>query len=167
MSEELKPSRPTHELKLLDTSSGDTAIVGVAWAKENGTISLKLNPGVVLSYDNLKGKYLTLFRTRTEEEWAAHHAAKKKREEEDRQNPSQPEKYPSWKEKYPDYVRKIHWNYATRRECPNRSMGHPEVSDDAEAVTCGKCKKALQARGKVVPLNPTPEKPPEEPPPAA
>jgi hypothetical protein len=146
MSEEPKSNKPTHELKLLDTDSGDTSIVGVAWAKENGTVSLKLNPGVVLSYDNLKGKFLTLFRVRSKEEWDVYHEEKRQREKAEAEGKPDYVGVKNWKKDHPEYIRKIHWNYSTRRECPSRSLGHPEVTEDSKAVTCGKCKKVIQKR---------------------
>jgi hypothetical protein len=56
-----EPTMPTFRLKVKDQDTGATAEVGAGWLNDDGTINVKLNPCVVLSYDNLKGKYLTLF----------------------------------------------------------------------------------------------------------
>jgi hypothetical protein len=144
MSEEPK-NRPTHELKLLDVDSGDTSLVGVAWAKENGTISVKLNPGVVLSYDNLKGKYLTLFKTRTKEEWDAFHAERRRQQEQPRSAPGYDGNGGNWKKNHPEYVRKVHFTAATKKDCSSRWRGLPQLSDDPAKITCTLCKSAFSA----------------------
>ncbi len=148
-------NRPTHELKLLDPDSGDTSLVGVAWERE-GRYSIKLNVGVVLSYDSVKGKYLTLFKARTPEEWQAYHNQKRAFH--------QPSGLPSqkttgYRAQYPDYVRKVHFQNATRSECPNRFMGKPSLSDDPATITCGKCKKVIK-RQPVTELPVGPNEPP-------
>jgi hypothetical protein len=144
--EEKRDNRPTHELKLLDTDSGDTSVVGVAWAKENGTISVKLNPGVVLSYDNLKGKFLTLFKTRTKEEWDAYHAEKRRKQEAEKDGKPDYQGVKTWKEQHPEYIRKTHWRFATSKQCPSIKLGNPDFADDIASVTCGKCKNAIAKR---------------------
>lgn len=73
-------TKPTHELKV-KTEDGDYATVGVAWLSKEGWISMKLNPCVVLSYETLKDKTLTLFPVKTKEEWAAYHAQKARQAE--------------------------------------------------------------------------------------
>ncbi len=164
MSEESKGPRPTHELKLLDIESGDTAVVGVAWAREQGFISVKLNPGVVLSYDNLKGKALTLFKAKTQEEWDAFHAARTSPARSPRSRSGYDGNGGTWRENNPAYVRKVHYSQATKQQCPNRDKGRPELSDDPAKVTCRLCKTIAQ--GASVTQLPTPE-PPKDPPPAA
>lgn len=130
MAEEKGP-RPSHELKVLDLETNDTARVGVAWERDTG-FSIKLNPGVVLSYDSMKGKILSLFKIRTEEEWKAHvHAV-----------PALPVTSGSpakFKKQNPDYVRKVHFGPHTARECGSRVLGRASVSDDPEKVTCRVC----------------------------
>jgi hypothetical protein len=129
MPEEEKGPRPTHELKLLDIETGDNGLVGVAWLRKGDFLSIKLNPGVVLSYESLQGKALTLFKVRSQEEWDAIKAAKRQ---------------PSFqKEEYPPYIRKIHLTAATAHQCPNRVKAKAELTDDPSKVTCGKCKKIL------------------------
>ena len=127
MAEEKGP-RPSHELKVLDLETNDTARVGVAWERDTG-FSIKLNPGVVLSYDSMKGKILSLFKIRTEEEWKA------------RATVGLPEapKPVSFKKQNPDYVRKVHFGPHTARECGSRILGRASVSDDPEKVTCRVC----------------------------
>jgi hypothetical protein len=135
MTEDPKPNRPTHELKILDIESRDTSQVGVAWLRDDDAISIKLNPGVVLSYDTMKGKALTLFRLRTKEEWDAHHASRKQQSDQSRQE-------------YPLYVRKVHYSPFTKKECLNRTLGKPDLTDNPSNVTCGRCKRVLQLQGK-------------------
>lgn len=148
MSEE-NTNRPTHELKLLDTDTGDTGVVGVAWLRTDGHVSIKLNPGVVLSYDDLKGKYLTLFRVKTQAEWDAIRTERSGRRQD---------------QGYPEYVPKIHFHSATRSDCPNRvRVRLNQVTDDPAKVTCAKCRRAIPgAPAPVVPLPipPSPEDPP-------
>jgi hypothetical protein len=72
--------KPTHELKVKDTETGDTCRVAVAWFnEEDGSFGIKLQPCTVLTYDSMKGKVLTLFPIKTDAEWAAHHAQKNRR----------------------------------------------------------------------------------------
>jgi hypothetical protein len=74
-----KSVKPTHDLKVKDLETEDHGKVGVAWFdEENGWFSIKLSPGVSLTYESMKGKALTLFPKRTEEEWKRFHAEKKK-----------------------------------------------------------------------------------------
>jgi hypothetical protein len=170
MSEIPKGTRPTHELKLLDMETEDTAQVGVAWARDGGYVSIKLNPGVTLSYDNMKGKVLTLFKARTKEEWEEWLASRQ----------SQPQGTPkvgydgeggNWKKSHPDYVRKVHFTPATRQQCAQRAMGKPELSDDPSKVTCKRCKELAQraaSHGASVTTLPVQmQEPPKEPTPAA
>lgn len=56
-----KATRPSHRLSVKDTDTGSVAEIGAAWLNEDGSFSVKLNPCVVISYDGLKGKYLSLF----------------------------------------------------------------------------------------------------------
>lgn len=53
--------KPTFRLKVKDSETGSQAEVGAGWLNDDGSINVKLNPCVVLSYDNLKGKHLTFF----------------------------------------------------------------------------------------------------------
>lgn len=64
-------TKPTHELKAKDVETGDYGKIGVGWMNEDGSVSIKLSPCVTVSYDNLKGKVLTLFPILTDAEWAA------------------------------------------------------------------------------------------------
>jgi hypothetical protein len=61
--------KPTHELSVKDTTSADRGKIGVGWLHDDGSMTVKLNPCVTISYDNLRGKVLTLFPIRSEEEW--------------------------------------------------------------------------------------------------
>ena len=145
MSEE-NNNRPTHELKLLDVDTGDTGVVGVAWQRADGHTSIKLNPGVVLSYDNMKGKYLTLFKVKTQAEWDAIHAERDQRRQD---------------QGYPEYVPKIHFNSATRSDCPNRTRARAEqITNDPAKVTCGKCRRVVPAPVVQLPVPSNPEDPP-------
>ena len=164
-----KGTRPTHELKILDMETEDTAQVGVAWARDNGFISIKLNPGVTLSYDNMKGKVLTLFKARTPEEWEAIRTSRQATEP---QGPlTRKSGYDgnggTWKDNHPQYVRKVHFFSATRSQCPQRTMGKPELSDDPSKVTCKKCKEIAQRTGRQATMTPIQPEPPKEPTPAA
>jgi len=138
---------------LLDKDSQDTAKVGVAWKRDNGSISLRLNIGVVLSYDNMKGKLLTLFPIRTPEEWEAFHAQRK---------PQQPKN-----NGYPLYVRKVHFAPATRSECPNRAKAKSEITNDPSKVTCRLCREIAYPKDEEIPFTLPTAKTPEEPPPSA
>ncbi|MCK5642736.1 MAG: hypothetical protein KAJ19_18145 [Gammaproteobacteria bacterium] len=55
-----KPGPPTHSLGLMDKETGDRGTIGSAWETEHGSFNIKLNPGVVLTYDMLKGNTMTL-----------------------------------------------------------------------------------------------------------
>ena len=70
----MSDKKPTHDLSVKDNETGDYAKIGVAWLNEDGHISIKLHPCVVISYEGLKGKLLTLFPCKTDKEWAAHQA---------------------------------------------------------------------------------------------
>lgn len=50
---------PTHTLNALHKWTGDWAAVGVGWVQPDGSIRVKLNPGVCLAYSN--DIVLTLF----------------------------------------------------------------------------------------------------------
>lgn len=47
-----KPNQPTHRLRLLDKESGRGATVGAGWLNKDGHITINLNPGVRLSWDD-------------------------------------------------------------------------------------------------------------------
>lgn len=127
--EEKKGLKPTYELKILDQETGDTARIGVAWERESG-FSIKLNPGVVLSYDGMKGKILSLFKIRTEEEWRAFN----------RSTAASVEPPPTkWRKENPGYVRKVHYGPFTKDECANRALGKAKTTDDPGEVTCRVC----------------------------
>lgn len=53
--------RPSHRLKLLDKVTGRSGEVGAGWQNKDGSISVRLNMGVVLSEVDLEGRSLTLF----------------------------------------------------------------------------------------------------------
>lgn len=53
------PRQPDFHLKALDKDTDKTAKIGAAWQNENGTISLVLNPFVVLNAND--DLLLTLF----------------------------------------------------------------------------------------------------------
>ena len=53
--------KPTHRLKILDKTNDNRGIVGAGWENEDGSITIVLEPAVVLNYENLKDKVLTLF----------------------------------------------------------------------------------------------------------
>ena len=61
--------RPTHELKVKDTETGDSGKIGVAWANDDGSFSIRLEPCTVISYEAMRGKVMTLFPIKTEKEW--------------------------------------------------------------------------------------------------
>jgi len=61
-------SKPTHRFKILDKDNEWRAEVGVGWQNEDGSISIKLNPGIVLDYEKLHNKVLTLFVERNNHE---------------------------------------------------------------------------------------------------
>jgi hypothetical protein len=52
--------KPTHELKFLNKVTNEKGKLGVGWENENGSISISLNPMVVLTQSN--DLVLTLFR---------------------------------------------------------------------------------------------------------
>ena len=131
MAEEKGP-RPTHELKILDQETGDTARIGVAWERDTG-FSIKLNPGVVLSYDGMKGKLLSLFRIRSEEEWRALAKSPPARPASPKPTVSQ------FRKENPNYVRKVHYAPFTKDDCVNRALGRAKVSDNPDEVTCRVC----------------------------
>lgn len=60
MSKAFEVMQPTHNLGLMDKSTGDRGMLGVAWLQANGEVSIKLNPGVVLSYETMKLHDMTL-----------------------------------------------------------------------------------------------------------
>lgn len=45
---EFKPRRPDYNLSAMDKKTGCKGPIGAAWKNEDGTITLKLNPFVVL-----------------------------------------------------------------------------------------------------------------------
>lgn len=51
--------KPTHKLKVLDKSTEQKGEVGAGWENEDGSITIQLNPCVILTPD--KSKVLTLF----------------------------------------------------------------------------------------------------------
>ena len=57
-NEEKKPKAPTHDLKVV-LHDGTSGTVGAGWLNEDGSISVQLNPCVVL--DRRDVKHLTLF----------------------------------------------------------------------------------------------------------
>lgn len=69
--------KPTHELVVKDVETGDYGKIGVGWMDDkDGYVSIKLNPCVVVSYESLRDKVLTLFPIKTDKEWASFHAKK-------------------------------------------------------------------------------------------
>jgi hypothetical protein len=55
-------AKPTHQLKVRDKVTGETAVVGVGWLGEGGdSVFIKLNAHVVLNEVLLRGSTLTLF----------------------------------------------------------------------------------------------------------
>lgn len=56
-----KPARPTHRLRIKDNETGATGTIGAGWVNEDGSVSVRLDPGCSVTYESLKGKVLTLF----------------------------------------------------------------------------------------------------------
>ena len=49
----MTPKKPaTHDVKVKERNGTRTGIVGGAWANEDGSFSIRLNPGVRLSWDD-------------------------------------------------------------------------------------------------------------------
>ncbi len=55
-----KPTKPSHSLGLMDKETGERGTIGAAWVNDDGCFTIKLNPGVVLSYEQMKGGAMTL-----------------------------------------------------------------------------------------------------------
>lgn len=53
--------RPTHSLKILDKSNSYRTEIGAGWLNKDGSITLVLNPAVVLDYEKQVDKVITLF----------------------------------------------------------------------------------------------------------
>ena len=56
-----KGAKPTHRVCVLDKETSARGEVGVAWERDDGAISIKLNPGTVLSYVDSQHMLITLF----------------------------------------------------------------------------------------------------------
>lgn len=50
MEENKPPKKPTHRLKVLLKGSKRTTTVGAAWQRDDGSLSITLDPCVVLSW---------------------------------------------------------------------------------------------------------------------
>lgn len=61
MSEKSATSAPTHRLLLKDKDTGDYGEIGAGWQCDDGYIAIKLYPGVLLDYERMGNKLLTLF----------------------------------------------------------------------------------------------------------
>jgi len=55
------PSRPTHRLKILDKDAGSKSTVGAGWLNADGSMSIRLEPGCQLNYEDSKNYLMTLF----------------------------------------------------------------------------------------------------------
>lgn len=53
--------KPTHRLKILDKGNDNRGVVGAGWENEDGSITIVLELAIVLDYENLQDKILTLF----------------------------------------------------------------------------------------------------------
>jgi hypothetical protein len=169
---EPKPSKPTHELKIRDPESDEVAVIGRAWYRsDNGTIAIRLIPGVMLTFDNMKRKQLALFPIKEEVRpvAVAPAAPAVSTKPPDMQNPTQ------WKKEHPEYIRKVHFFFSSRSQCPNRVRGKPEVTEEPSKVTCILCKEVAERMSRqpagipstnVIPIT-QPAAPPKEPTPAA
>jgi hypothetical protein len=51
--------KPTHRFKALNKDTGETATLGAAWLNDDGTLTVKMDPFIVLT--NAPGHVLTLF----------------------------------------------------------------------------------------------------------
>jgi len=58
------PQRPTHTLRILDTETQGRGTVGAAWVNPDGSIRIRLNPGVDLRYVDCLHCVITLFPAR-------------------------------------------------------------------------------------------------------
>jgi len=53
------PKRPTHTIKVKEKEGSAQGEVGRAWLNDDGSLSIQLNPGVVLSWND--GLLITAF----------------------------------------------------------------------------------------------------------
>lgn len=144
MADDSESRRPTHEIKILDIDSGDSAQVAVVWYRpEKDYFSIKLNPGVVLSYDNMKGKALTMFRARTPEEAAAARLQAQAAQVAAQSTPV-PATIKTWGANHPEYVRKVHYAPLGKHQCANRHKGKANLTEDTTKVTCRNCLFAIE-----------------------
>jgi hypothetical protein len=168
------PPKPTHELKIRDPESDEVAVIGRAWFRsDNGSIAIRLIPGVMLTFDNMKRKQLALFPIKEVVRPVAVApvtSVVQPSKPPDMQTPTQ------WKKEHPDYVRKVHYHFASRSQCPNRVRGKPQVTEDVTKVTCILCKEVADRMTRqpagapttnVVPLTKPPAEAPKDPTPAA
>lgn len=51
MAEILKPRKPDYKLKVMDKTNKNTGAIGVGWMNQDGSISLRINPGTFLHYN--------------------------------------------------------------------------------------------------------------------
>lgn len=51
--------KPTHRFKALNKETSETATLGAAWLNDDGTLTVKIDPFIVLT--NAPGHVLTLF----------------------------------------------------------------------------------------------------------
>ena len=56
-----KPKKPSHNLGLMDPETGARGVIGAAWEDSHGGFTIKLNPGVTLTYETLVHMKLRLF----------------------------------------------------------------------------------------------------------
>ena len=54
--------RPTFRIKILDKENNKKGTVGAGWLNEDGSITIQLEPGTNISYEESKNKVLTLFK---------------------------------------------------------------------------------------------------------
>ena len=47
-----KPTKPTHRIKVQDKQTNASGVIGSAWLNASGSMSITLNPGVVLSWQD-------------------------------------------------------------------------------------------------------------------
>lgn len=46
------PTKPTHNLSVLDKATGSRGIIGAGWLGPDGTLTIKLNAGAALRWDD-------------------------------------------------------------------------------------------------------------------
>lgn len=51
MAEVLKPRKPDYKLKVMDKTNKNNGTIGVAWLNQDGSVSIRINPGTFLHYN--------------------------------------------------------------------------------------------------------------------